>query len=163
MSKPPALRALQSVLKMVVRGQTEQTNRDILKKHVLKWKKLQKPLQVLKDADNRVHGWAFQAMFEDMLLAEIGSHQRRQGRVATGKNRKYIRIAKVIEDGGSVVDTKLSDLKEARAFIAVHAAGWQARLYRIDVIIAVAEEWGVDVVTDDVIEEADSRIAAEAN
>ena len=163
MAKPPALKALQPQLKMVVRGQKEKTNRDILEDHVLKWKELQKPLQVMEDADKRVQGWSFRSMFEDMLLAEVGGHQRRQGRIATRKNRKYIKIAKVIENGGSVLDTKLSDLKEARAFIADHLAGYQARLYRIDAIIAVAEEWAVDVITNDVIEEADSRIAAQAN
>lgn len=162
MSKPPALKALQARLQMVVRAQTEKTNRDILQQHVLKWKELQKPLAVMEDADKRADGWRFREMFENVLLAEVGNHQRRQGRIATGKNRKYIKIARVIENGGSVVNTRLSDLKGARAFIAAHLEGWRARLYRIDKIIAVAEEWGVDVITNDVIGEADSQIAAGA-
>lgn len=164
MAKPPALKRLQPMFQMVVRGQTEQGNREILEKHVLKWRQLQKPLHVLEEADIRTHHvWRFRGMFADMLLGEIGRHQRRQGRIATGKNRKYIKIAKVIENGGSVLNTKLSDLKQARAFAADHLAGWQEKLYRIDAIIAVAEELGVDVITNDVIEEADSRIAAQAS
>jgi hypothetical protein len=147
---------------MVVRGQTEKANRDILERHVLKWKELQKPLRAMDEADKRVRGWDFRGMFEDVLLAEIGGQQRRQGRIAIGKNRKYIKVAKIIENNGSVVDTKLSDLKRARSFLAEKMAGYQARLLRIDMIIEVAEEWRVKVITDDVIEEADSRIAEEA-
>lgn len=160
MGKAPALKALRTQFQMVVRGQTERSNREILNEHVLKWRQLQKPLEVMSDADRRVQGWGFRTMFEDVLLAEIASHQRRQGRIATGKNRKYIKIAKAIDNGIAVVNTKLSDLKEARAFIADHYEGWRARLWRIDTIIAVAEEWGVEVITNDVIVEADRRMAA---
>ena len=101
-------------------------------------------------------------MLENVWLAEIADHQRRQGRIAKGKNMKYIKIAKSIDNGESMVNTKVSDLKQARAFIAESARGWEAKLHRIDVIIAVAEEWGVDVITNNVIEEADTRIAAGA-
>lgn len=162
MSKPPALRSLEQQLHMVVRGQTEQSNREILENHVLKWKQVKKPIAAMEQADTTAPGWNFKKMFEDRLLAEIGSHQRRLGRMATGKNRKYIRLARIIENGGSVVDTKLSDLKEVRAFVAEKLQGYRAQLHRIDMIIEVAEEWGVEVITNEVIDEADSRIAVVA-
>ena len=74
-----------------------------------------------------------------------------------------VKIAKAIENGGSVLGAKANDLKEARAYTAELFDAYKHKLYRIDTIIAVAEEWARDVITNDVIEEADRRIIAVGN
>ena len=161
MAKSRNIRAIGQKVKMVVRGQKEKTNREILDAHVLRWKEVQRGLKALGTADRSVPGWDFTAMFEGVLLNEVGAAQRAQGRMAVGKNQKYIQIAKAIENGSVPIGTKLSDLKLARAYTAEHKAAWEAKLYKIDMIISVAEKWQVNVITEKVIQEAERIIAAE--
>ena len=160
MAKSRNIRAIGQRVKMVVRGQKEKSNREILEAHVLRWKDVQRGLKALGTADRNVPGWGFRAMFEDVLLNEVGAAQRVQGRMAVGKGQKYIQIAKAIGNGSVPIGTKLSDLKQARAYTAEHKEAWAEKLYRIDTIISVAEKWQVKVITEKVIQEAEKIIAA---